>query len=288
MTTSSSARFGVVGHPIAHSQSPMIHEAFARQTGILLQYERILAPLDGFKKTIQDFFVQGGRGLNVTVPFKEQAYALAKDNLSVRASVAGAVNTLWMHDDALHGCNTDGAGLVADLQRLSHPVTDQRILLLGAGGAARGAAASLLEAGCAQLHIANRTPQKARQLRDDLTERLPGSHLRLSTSGLTQVGESATQQPPWDIVVNATSSSLNSEQALDVVINYGQNALAYDMVYGSQPTPFMQQARGQGAAHVADGLGMLVGQAAVSFALWHGIEPAIEPVLNDLRQRLAA
>lgn len=286
MTSAQSLRFAVVGHPIAHSQSPFIHECFARQTSLSLTYERVLAPLDGFKTIVNTFFQQGGAGLNVTVPFKEEACRLAAKHLSPRARIAGAVNTLWMQSDELHGCNTDGAGLIADLTRLGYPVSGQQILMLGAGGAARGAAASLLEMGCAHLHIANRTAARARRLHQDLTEQLPGSDKRLTTGSLRDLAAPAESGPSWDIVINATSTGLDDQTALDVNIPYARHALAYDMVYGAHDTPFMRQATQQGAHQVADGLGMLVGQAAVSFTIWHGVEPVIEPVLQALRKRL--
>lgn len=280
MTSSTLARYGVVGNPIAHSQSPFIHEAFARQTGIALDYERILAPLDGFADTVQAFFAAGGGGLNITVPFKEEAFALARAHLSPRAAIAGAVNTLWMANGALHGCNTDGAGLVADLVRLGYSPHGKRVLLLGAGGAARGAVPALLHAGCAALHVVNRTEERAARLRSDVLAQGVEDCAILTAGSLHDIpGE-------WDIVINATSASLDSTQRLDIPPCYASNALAYDMVYGAQATPFMQKALEQGASHSADGLGMLVGQAAVSFGIWHGREPAIEPVLRALRERL--
>lgn len=281
MTSTEPARYAVVGHPVAHSQSPFIHQQFAQQSGLSLVYSKIEAPLDGFVHIVNEFFAAGGHGLNITVPFKQDAYTLALQNLSQRARVAGAVNTLWQRDGQLYGCNTDGAGLVTDLQRLDYGVQDQRILLLGSGGAARGAAPSLLQAGCSVLHIANRTASKAHQLCDDLTCHFPEYADTLSAGGLTDIdGE-------WDIVINATSSSLDSATRLDACIQYAHNALAYDMVYGAAGTPFMEQARHDGAAQIADGLGMLVGQAAVSFAIWHGVQPDIDPVLLALRQHIA-
>jgi len=286
MNPDSSPRFAVVGHPVAHSQSPFIHHSFGQQTGKSLVYERLLAPLDGFRPVVTRFFNEGGSGLNVTVPFKEQAFKLAARNLSTRARIAGAVNTLWQEAGVLHGCNTDGAGLVADLARLGHAAAGKRVLLLGAGGAARGAAASLLEAHCTHLHIANRTAARARRLHQDLTEQIPGSDNRLSTGNLTDLSNAHAPSDAWDIVINATSASLDTSTTLDLDINYADQALAYDMVYGARETPFMTQAREQGAGQVADGLGMLVGQAAVSFHIWHGVEPSIEPVLQALRQKL--
>lgn len=280
MTANPVALFGVVGNPIAHSQSPFIHHEFARQTGLQLVYERILAPLDGFNNTVQQFFESGGRGLNITVPFKEQAFQMAQGHLSARAAQAAAVNTLWMEDGALHGCNTDGAGLITDLTRLEHPPRGKRVLLLGAGGAARGAVPALLEAGCHTLHIANRTAARARQLHHDFQTSAAEHDATLSA------GDLASIQGEWDIVINATSSSLDAATAFDITIDYAPSALAYDMAYGTEPTIFMRQAEQQGCAHRADGLGMLVGQAAVSFTIWNGVEPDTAPVLAALRERL--
>ncbi|MCC2597061.1 shikimate dehydrogenase [Pusillimonas sp. MFBS29] len=277
MTTTSPLLFGVVGNPIKHSRSPFIHEAFAAQTGITLRYERILAPLDEFARTCHEFFAQGGSGLNITVPFKEQAYTLAQDHLTTRARLAGAVNTLWMQDGHVHGCNTDGEGLLTDLRRLDCDPTGKQILLVGAGGAARGAVFPLLEAGCTSLRIVNRSPERAVQLRDHVLEQLPRFAPTLSAGGLDQA------QGPWDIVINATSSSLGGLPPDLPEGLYAPGALAYDMMYGSEDTAFMVQARAQGAARVADGLGMLVGQAAASYAIWHGVRPDITSVLQALR-----
>ena len=273
-------RFGVVGNPIAHSRSPYIHQAFAEQTGLSLTYERILAPLDGFEQTCKDFFSQGGVGLNITVPFKEQAYALAQDHLTPRARLAGAVNTLWMHDGHIHGCNTDGEGLLNDLERLGFSPAGKRVLLVGAGGAARGAVFPLLQAGCTTLHIANRSPERALQLQAHILAHQPEFTQQLSASALSQIPGS------WDVVINATSSSLGSTPPDLPDGLYAPSSLAYDMVYASEDTPFMQQARSQGASTAADGLGMLVGQAAASYAIWHGIKPEMSDVLKALRASL--
>lgn len=274
-------RYAVIGNPIAHSRSPAIHEAFARQCGIALQYDRLLAPLDVFAETVADFFAQGGQGLNVTVPFKEQAFELARSHLSTRARLAGAVNTLWMSEGHLHGCNTDGVGLLADLRRLGHDPNGRRILLVGAGGAARGVMQPLLEAGCGHLRVVNRTAQRAVALQAAVADALPGHASVLSSGPLSEAGED------WDIVINATSGGLAGQApALPVAGLYAPGALAYDMVYGDQPTPFMQQAKTHGAEHCADGLGMLVEQAAASFEIWHGVLPRTRDVLAVLRAQL--
>lgn len=282
MNQSSKPRYAVVGNPIAHSRSPRIHQAFARQCGIELDYDTLLAPLDGFAAAIRDFFEHDGRGLNVTVPFKEQAYELARQDLSRRARLAGAVNTLWMADGRLHGCNTDGVGLLADLRRLGHDPAGRRILLVGAGGAARGVLLPLLEAGCSRLHIVNRTAERAIALQSHTENVLPEFAGRLSAGPLADAGSH------WDIVINATSGSLSGEAPALPANLYAAGALAYDMVYASGPTAFMEQAAAAGASHCADGLGMLVEQAAASFEIWHGILPATRHVLAELREELRA
>lgn len=274
-------RYAVIGNPVEHSRSPFIHHAFAQQTGKALVYDRLLAPIDGFDRAVDDFFAKGGGGLNVTVPFKEQACALAKDHLSPRAQLAGAVNTLWMQQGQLHGCNTDGVGLLGDLQTLGFLPRDRNVLLIGAGGAAKGVIFPLLDAGCTQLRVINRSPERAHQLRDHVL-----AHARRFRT-ILQAGSLDEAKGPWDIVINATSSSLGDiPPALPAGI-YAPDALAYDMMYGAQPTPFMRQAASEGASQTADGLGMLVGQAAASFMIWHGVMPDVQVVLNAVRRQLA-
>lgn len=280
MTGTSSSRYAVIGNPIEHSRSPAIHQAFARQCSIELEYGRLLAPLDGFITTINEFFSQGGRGLNVTVPFKEEAFQLARGALSHRAELAGAVNTLWMDQGRLHGCNTDGVGLLADLRRLGHDPAGRRVLLVGAGGAARGVLLPLLEAGCAQLRIVNRSVDRATALHAETAASLPQFAERLSSGPLGEAGTG------WDIVINATSGSLSGQAPALPAELYAKDALAYDMVYASRPTPFMEEARAAGAGQCADGLGMLVGQAAASFEIWHGVLPETDTVLAELRKEL--
>jgi shikimate dehydrogenase len=277
------ARFAVIGNPVAHSRSPSIHARFARQTGIALEYGLLPAPLDGFTQAVQDFFASGGRGLNVTVPFKQEAHALAGRHLSERARLAGAVNTLWQQDGTVHGCNTDGVGLVADLQRLGAPLQGARLLLLGAGGAARGVLQPLAQAGCARIHIVNRTAERAHTLAAEWLRATGASSPAVSAGGLAD----ALLGGPWDVVINASSSSLGDTPPDLPAGLYAEGALAYDMMYGAQATPFMQQASRDGAARVADGLGMLVGQAAESFFIWHKVRPDTAPVLAALRAELA-
>lgn len=273
--------FAVVGNPVGHSRSPAIHQEFGRQLGLALRYETLLAPVDGFAETIRGFFDNGGAGLNVTLPFKEEAFALA-DHLSERARLAGAVNTLWMRDGNLHGCNTDGVGLLDDIQRLGAPPRDKRILLVGAGGAAKGVIYPLLEAGCSALRIVNRSAERAHQLCEQVRALLPQHAARISAGSLDEA------QGQWDIVVNATSSSLSRQAPPLPGAGYSPGSLAYDMFYAAQPTAFMQQALAQGAGQAADGLGMLVAQAAASFAIWHGRRPDTAPVLQMLRRQLDA
>ncbi|MFT0544779.1 shikimate dehydrogenase [Allopusillimonas ginsengisoli] len=279
--TSVPHRYAVIGNPVEHSRSPFIHGAFAQQTGKTLVYDRLLAPIDGFAQAVNDFFAQGGGGLNVTVPFKEQACKLAQQHLSSRAQLAGAVNTLWMEHGQLHGCNTDGVGLLDDLRDLGFPPRDRNVLLIGAGGAARGVIFPLLEAGCAQLRVINRSPDRAHQLRDHVLSHARQFRNILHAGSLDEAGG------PWDIVINATSSSLGDKPPALPPGIYASGALAYDMMYGAQPTPFMRQAASEGAAQTADGLGMLVAQAAASFLIWHGVMPDVQVVLNAVRRQLA-
>lgn len=260
-------RYAVFGHPIAHSKSPLIHAAFARQTGQDLSYEAILAPLDGFADSVAAFIAAGGRGANVTVPFKEEAFRLA-DRLSPRAERAGAVNTLKFEPDGIFGDNTDGAGLVADLTRnLRRPLAGKRILLLGAGGAARGVIGPLLDEQPTTLVIANRTVSRAQELAE------------LFDRGIRACGFDALDGP-FDLVVNATAASLAGELPPLSPKIFTPGTLAYDMMYG-RDTPFLAFARAQGAA-TADGLGMLVEQAAEAFHLWRGIRPDTAPVIASL------
>ena len=275
-------RYAVFGHPIAHSRSPQIHQWFAEQTQQDLSYEALLAPLDGFATSARAFFDNGGLGANVTLPFKLEALSLA-DRLSPRAAKAGAVNTLQQGKNGqLYGDNTDGVGLLRDLQQLrGQSLQGQRVLLLGAGGAARGAVQPLLEAQIDQLWIANRTPEKAQQLIAAFTQDAAQTHLQSSDwAGLT--GQS------FDWVINATSASL--EGALPPLPEglFKANALAYDMMYAAQPTPFMRWAAQAGASQTSDGLGMLVEQAAEAFFLWRQVRPDTDSVKQRLRQQLSA
>ena len=268
-------RYAVIGNPVAHSRSPEIHARFAQQTGERISYERLLAPLDRFEETVAAFMDAGGRGANVTVPFKLEAYALATE-LSVRAQAAGAVNTLCLNGDIIYGDNTDGVGLVTDiLHNAGVALHGKRLLLLGAGGAARGVLLPLLEQQPAELVIANRTLEKATLL----VQEFSAPHGVLRASGYD------TLAGAYDVVINATSASLaDALPPLDGAV-FAAGALAYDMMYGREATPFMRFAAGHGAA-VRDGLGMLVEQAAESFFVWRGVRPDTGPVHVALRALL--
>jgi shikimate dehydrogenase len=270
-------RYAVIGNPIAHSRSPAIHARFAAQTGHDIRYEALLAPLDGFEQTVREFAAAGGCGLNVTVPFKERAYALA-DSRSPRAEAAGAANTLVFDAAGIHADNTDGVGLVRDLGvRHRLPLADASVVLLGAGGAASGVVGPLLAAGIGALCIVNRTAVRAQALAARFVDP------RVSAAGYDALADVA---PPRAIVVNATSAGL-ADAALPVPAGVLRSArFAYDMVYGAQPTAFLRQAAAAGCPAMADGLGMLVEQAAESFRIWRGVLPDTDPVYQALREAL--
>ncbi len=296
-------RYVVIGNPIAHSKSPQIHAAFARQTGEAIAYERLLAPIDGFEASVREFIATGGRGANVTVPFKLEAFALA-DQLSERATAAGAVNTLRFDRQgervAIVGDNTDGVGLVRDIViNAGVAVAGARVLLLGAGGAARGVILPLLAELPAQLVIANRTLARAEELVAQFAGAAASS---ASTSASAPESASASASASavrlsasrfedltgrFDIVINATSASLSSELPPVPASVFAAGGFAYDMMYGAQPTVFMAMAA-QAGAQVRDGLGMLVEQAAESFYVWRGVRPDTMPVYRELRAQLAS
>jgi len=279
--------YAVFGNPIAHSKSPAIHAAFARASGEDLIYEARLAAVDGFKQAISDFQAAGGKGANVTVPFKEEAYRLCT-RLSERAAQAGAVNTLVFNGAEIFGDNTDGAGLVRDITRnLGCSLAGKRILLLGAGGAARGVIAPLLAGQPASLFIANRGADKAKALAKVFSDIAPATE---TTAGpWVNAGTFAeTAGKSFDIVINATSASLSGESLPLPPGLFAAGSLAYDMMYGKGETPFMSTARGQGAARCADGLGMLIEQAAEAFFVWRAVRPETTAVLADLRAALNA
>lgn len=269
--------YAVFGNPINHSKSPSIHRMFAEQTGQDLHYTKQLVDVDKFAQTADEFFAQGGRGLNITVPFKQEAYTYAH-KLTPRAERAGAVNFLAkLGDGSILGDNTDGIGMIHDMHNLDWDIHGKRVLVLGAGGAVRGILQPLLEEQPAQVVIANRTLAKA--------EELAQHFLDLGDMQAKSYEQLAGEQ--FDIVINGTSASLSGE--LPPLPNnlLKPGACCYDMMYGAEPTVFLLWAQQQGAAHTADGLGMLVGQAAEAFYLWRQIRPEVVPVLTALRRQLA-
>ena len=272
-------RYAVIGNPIAHSKSPQIHAAFARQTGQDIEYTRLLAPPDGFHGTVESFRAAGNKGANVTVPFKLAAFDLA-DEVSQRAKDAQAANFLSFDDGRIRADNTDGAGLTRDITgNLSFNMAGRRVLLMGAGGAARGALQPLLAQHPAFLTIANRTVEKALQLAEAFRYHASASSV---LSGL-RYAELAGQH--FDLVINATSSSLQGELPPLPAGVFAEGSLAYDMMYGKGLTPFLAFARSQGALRLADGLGMLVEQAAESFFLWRGVRPETRAVIELLQDQ---
>jgi shikimate dehydrogenase len=262
-------RYAVIGNPVAHSKSPWIHAEFARQTRQDMAYERIEAPLDGFARSVDAFRAAGGRGSNVTLPFKDQAFRYCGKALSERALAAGVVNTLVFDGDEVRGDNTDGVGLLRDITvNLGRAIQGKRVLLLGAGGAAQGVVGPLLGARPQHLVIANRTPGKAREL----AQRYGAA----SGGGYDELGGAQ-----FDILINATSAGLADKAPPLAAGAFAPGALGYDMVYGRE-TPFLGMARAAGA-EARDGTGMLVEQAAESFRIWRGVAPDTRAVLAALR-----
>lgn len=266
-------RYAVIGNPIEHSRSPQIHAAFAAQTGDDISYTRLLGDIDHVERDFERFFASGGRGLNVTVPFKEQACRFA-DQLSGRAREAGAVNTLIATETGIRGDNTDGAGLVNDLARNNgFAFAGKRILLLGAGGAARGVLLPLLAQSPGRLVIANRTAEKA----VDLAARAPVQ------DGVIGCGFEALHDQRFDLIINATAAGLDAQVPPIPDACLADGGWTYDMMYGAKPTAFVQWGRAHGAARAIDGLGMLVEQAAESYRLWRGVRPDTAGVIASLR-----
>jgi len=268
-------KYAVFGNPIAHSKSPLIHGLFAKNTVQDLEYEAILAPVDDFAACLEAFWRLNGKGANVTVPFKEQAFNLC-DELSEEAQLAGAVNTLTLQPNGLlRGDNTDGLGLVADLKRHMGELNGLSVLLVGAGGAARGSVLPLLQSGISKLTIVNRTQNKAERLVE-----LFSDYGDICTLPMDHDNQS------YDIIINSTSSSLIGEVPNLSAQVIGASTVCYDMMYGKEATSFNVWAKEQGAKQTLDGLGMLVGQAAQSFAIWRQVRPNVEPVLAELRMQL--
>ena len=286
-------RYAVFGNPVAHSRSPAIHAEFAQATGEDIVYERILAPLDGFAAAVQAFRASGGRGANVTLPFKREAWQLVSQaggqqsgqpsgqpssqpsgqligKLSARAEAAEAVNTLSFEPDGLSGDNTDGVGLVRDIEiHLGQPLAGARVLMIGAGGAAAGVMLPLIDSGVRRLHLANRTAARALAMAQRFAVKGagdPGSADRVCASGLDAI------EGEFDIVINATSASLGAAAPTIGHARFAPAALAYDMMYSAEPSAFLCAARARGA-RIADGIGMLIEQAAESFLIWRGVRP---------------
>ncbi|UTW10760.1 shikimate dehydrogenase [Marinobacterium rhizophilum] len=270
-------RYAVFGNPIAHSKSPLIHRCFASQSGQVLTYDAVLVPEDGFAVAVDDFFARGGKGLNITVPFKQQAWALAQWR-SPAAELAGAVNTLYCDDQGrICGDNTDGTGMVRDIVK-NHggTVRGARVLLLGAGGAVRGVMQPLLEQQPRQLVVANRTPARAIELAEVF-------------AGLGPVqgcGFADLESQSFDLIINGTAASLQGEVPPLPAAVLAPGGWCYDMMYSAEPTAFGRWAQQQGAARVLDGLGMLVEQAAESFRIWRGTQPDTRSLLQTLRDSL--
>lgn len=270
-----------MGNPIAHSKSPIIHAAFAEQTRQSIRYRAIQVDPGGFDQAVGNFFAHDGKGLNVTVPFKQEAWKLA-DDLSERARLAGAVNTLKPSADGkILGDNTDGIGLVRDLKNnLGIYLQGKRILLLGAGGAARGVLSPLLEEQPKELVIANRTSSRARELADEFNK---VAHKNNLIEGL---GFDELEGRTFQVVINATSASLGGELPPIPASTIANAEIVYDMMYGKEPTVFLRWAQQQGASQISDGLGMLVEQAAESFYIWRNIRPDTQTVIKIIREKL--
>lgn len=269
-------RYAVFGNPIGHSRSPEIHTLFATQTGQNLTYTAELVELDKFKDAVLQFAGNNGKGLNITVPFKQEAWQLATER-SPRAERAGAVNTLIISDNNFYGDNTDGIGLVRDLiDNHGISINNKRVLIVGAGGAVRGVIEPILDLKPAELIIANRTVIKALQLASEFAD----------LGNISGCSLEALQGQTFDIVINGTSASLQGDLPALPTTLFAENACAYDMMYAAKPTPFMQWAKQCEVPQVFDGLGMLVEQAAESFRLWRGINPETGPAIQHIRNSL--
>lgn len=268
-------QYGVAGHPVSHSWSPFIHGMFAKATAQNMVYRLFDLPPQNFRRDTLKLFAAGVRGLNVTLPHKQAAADLVNE-LTPRAERAKAVNTIAYFDDtSLIGDNTDGLGLLADLERnLGLTITGKRLLILGAGGAVRGVLGPLLEREPQELVIANRTPERARQLAEEFSD----------LGDIKHCGFGDAKGPPYDLIINATSASLQGEMPVMPVGLVGEGSVCYDMAYGRGHTPFTLWARSLHARRTTKGWGMLVEQAAESFQLWRGIRPDTKPVLEALAQ----
>ncbi len=272
-------RYAVMGNPVAHSKSPLIHTAFARQFGLKIGYTAIQVDAGGFPQAVGNFQAAGGKGLNITVPFKREAWLLS-DVRTARAELAGAVNTLSLKPDGgRHGDNTDGIGLVRDiLQNHAGRISGQRVLLLGAGGAVRGVLGPLLEERPAQLTIVNRDVEKARELIEVFA----------GVGKIEMCPYAQLQDRQFDLIINGTSASLSGELPPLPGGILAKDGWCYDMMYAAEPTAFVRWGEGQGAATSLDGLGMLVEQAAESFFIWHGVRPDTAPVIKEIQSLMYA
>ncbi|WP_211830088.1 shikimate dehydrogenase [Kistimonas asteriae] len=278
MSDATHDRYAVIGNPVGHSRSPAIHAAFAEQTGQSMTYKALSAPLDGFRDVVSSFFQTGGKGLNITVPFKLEAWQMA-ERRTERAELAGAVNTLWRSDDGcLWGDTTDGIGMVTDIASNHNiTITGKRVLVLGAGGAVRGVLQPLLEQNPSSVVVANRTLSKAETLADLFRAIGP-----ITASGLE------TLDGIFDLVINGTSASLQGDLPPIPEGIISPDSRVYDMMYGAEKTAFMQWAESRGVALAVDGLGMLVEQAAESFAIWRDVRPETGPVIRQVRTAMVA
>lgn len=274
--TPTPTRYAVIGNPINHSKSPLIHNTFAQETGQALVYEAIEGPLGQFAATVDRFRAEGGQGMNVTVPFKLDACAYATE-LSESAKAAGAANAMRFTGDRCEVENFDGVGLVRDItHNLGHAVQGRRVLVLGAGGATRGAIWPLLQQGPARLLVVNRTVAKAETLVAGFVAQGADSQV-LEAGGYGDLGRET-----FDVVINATSASLTAELPPVPARLFTADSLAYDMVYGKKLTPFLQLAHQTGVRHLADGVGMLVEQAAEAFAWWRGVRPPTQQMIHRI------
>lgn len=289
MNMTSQARLGeramidkyiVIGNPIGHSLSPQIHSQFAKQTGEQLSYTTVLAELGQFNTAVDKFHAEGGKGCNVTVPFKEDAFQYVTEH-SIRAALAGAINTIVLNKDgSSYGDNTDGIGLINDITiNHNYSLKNKNVLLLGAGGAARGVVAPLVNAGINKLTIANRTVQRAELLAQEQSEHLAIQDI-IYGCGFSEAKEQ------YDVIINASSSSLHGETPplADNILT--SSAFCYDLMYSKESTPFMLWGERQGAEVVVDGLGMLVEQAAEAFLLWRGVRPDSQAVIETLKKNI--
>ena len=271
MTQKNIDQYLVYGNPIAQSRSPDIHSIFAKENKISINYQKQLVEVGGFSEAVRHFISQGGKGANVTAPFKEDALQLSTI-LTERASLAGAVNTLTFKGDEIYGDNTDGEGLVQDLLHNGVTLKQSRILILGAGGAVRGVLLPILAQNPKAITIANRTISKAEALCQNFNDE------RLSACSFEE-----TAQQDYDLIINATSASLSGDLPPVPAVIITNSVVCYDMVYSKDETPFLKWAKEHGALKIIDGLGMLVGQAAVSFSVWHKVTPDVQPVIELLR-----